>query len=82
VLNELLAYIDLQAPEARSAPAAGLMMTYALCGFANFGSLGIMIGGLATLARSAATRSFRWRENHVSGTLATCVAGSSWVFVY
>ena len=25
-------------------------MLYALCGFANFGSLGIMIGGLATMA--------------------------------
>ena len=27
-----------------------LMMTYAMCGFANLGSLGIMIGGLATMA--------------------------------
>ena len=51
VLNELLAYIDLgQLPESELAPRSRLIMTYALCGFANFGSLGIMIGGLATMA--------------------------------
>ena len=50
VLNELLAYIDLaKLPEGALSPRSRLMMTYALCGFANFGSLGIMIGGLATL---------------------------------
>jgi CNT family concentrative nucleoside transporter len=27
-----------------------LIMTYALCGFANFGSLGIMLGGLGAMA--------------------------------
>ena len=36
-------------------------MTYALCGFANFGSLGIMIGGLGTMcARAARRRSWIW----------------------
>ncbi len=49
VLNELLAYVDLaKLPEGALSPRSRLMMTYALCGFANFGSLGIMIGGLAT----------------------------------
>src|SRR4029079_756305 len=50
ILNELIAYAQLavltsDALDARSR----LIMLYALCGFANFGSLGIMIGGLATM---------------------------------
>ena len=50
VLNELFAYIDLAKlpPEALS-PRTRLILTYALCGFANLGSLGIMVGGLTTL---------------------------------
>ena len=50
VLNELIAYLDLAqlAPGALS-DRSRLLMTYALCGFANFGSLGIMLGGLSAL---------------------------------
>ena len=49
-MNELFAYIDLAKlpPEALS-PRTRLILTYALCGFANLGSLGIMVGGLTTL---------------------------------
>lgn len=48
VLNELIAYIDLVgAGGAGLSPHSRLVMVYALCGFANFGSLGIMIGGLS-----------------------------------
>jgi CNT family concentrative nucleoside transporter len=78
VLNELLAYIDLaRLPAGTLSPRSNLMMTYALCGFANFGSLGIMIGGLATMApeRRDEIVSLGWKTI-VSGTLATCVAGS------
>jgi concentrative nucleoside transporter, CNT family len=78
VLNELIAYIDLAklAPDALE-PRSRLIMTYALCGFANFGSLGIMIGGLATMApeRRAEIVSLGGRTI-VSGTLATCIAGA------
>ena len=51
VLNELIAYVDLSklAPDALD-PRSRLIMLYAMCGFANFGSLGIMIGGLGTMA--------------------------------
>ena len=51
VLNELIAYLDLVnlAPGALSGHSR-LIMTYALCGFANFGSLGIMLGGLGAMA--------------------------------
>jgi len=78
VLNELLAYIDLaKLPEDALSPRSRLMMTYALCGFANFGSLGIMIGGLATLAPERRDEIVSLGgKTIVSGTLATCVAGS------
>src|ERR1700741_2848608 len=51
VLNELIAYVDLSklGPDALDARSR-LIMLYAMCGFANFGSLGIMIGGLGTMA--------------------------------
>jgi CNT family concentrative nucleoside transporter len=78
VLNELVAYIDLaKLPEDALSPRSRLMMTYALCGFANLGSLGIMIGGLATIApERRAEIAFLGGKTIVSGTLATCVAGS------
>ncbi|HEY7675364.1 MAG TPA: nucleoside transporter C-terminal domain-containing protein [Burkholderiales bacterium] len=78
VLNELIAYLDLaKLPEAALSPRSRLMMTYALCGFANFGSLGIMIGGLATMAPERRDEIVALgAKTIVSGTLATCVAGS------
>lgn len=51
VLNEFLAYLDLATVDtAALAPRSRLIITYALCGFANLGSLGIMIGGLIAMA--------------------------------
>lgn len=51
VLNELLAYLELSRLEAGIlSERSRVIMTYALCGFANFGSVGILIGGLGTLA--------------------------------
>ncbi|TMH88040.1 MAG: nucleoside:proton symporter [Betaproteobacteria bacterium] len=78
VLNELLAYVDLaRLPESALSPRSRLMMTYALCGFANFGSLGIMIGGLATMAPERRDEIVSLGGKTIlSGTLATCVAGS------
>jgi CNT family concentrative nucleoside transporter len=78
VLNELLAYLDLaRLPQGTLSPRSSLMMTYALCGFANFGSLGIMIGGLATMAPERRDEIVSLGGKTIaSGTLATCVAGS------
>jgi CNT family concentrative nucleoside transporter len=78
VLNELIAYIDLAGlPEGALAPRSRLVMTYALCGFANFGSLGIMIGGLATMAPERRGEIVRLgARTLVSGTLATLIAAS------
>ena len=52
-------------------------MLYAMCGFANFGSLGIMIGGLATMApeRRDDVVSLGFKSI-VSGTLSTCLIGA------
>jgi concentrative nucleoside transporter, CNT family len=49
VLNEYLAYVDLVSKHGDMSERSKVLMTYALCGFANFGSLGIMIGGLGTV---------------------------------
>ena len=49
VLNEMIAYIELASLEDKLSDTSQLILLYALCGFANFGSLGILIGGLSTL---------------------------------
>ena len=54
VLNELFAYSDMKAAFDRDpnflSPRSALLATYALCGFANFASIGIQIGGISVLA--------------------------------
>src|SRR6202008_1022803 len=53
VLNEFIAYFDMsQLPADALNPHSRIILTFALCSFANFGSLGIMIGSLGTLAPS------------------------------
>ncbi|ESQ15558.1 MAG: hypothetical protein N838_08275, partial [Thiohalocapsa sp. PB-PSB1] len=73
VLNELLAYLQLASlPDDALSERSRLIMTYALCGFANFGSLGIMIGGLGTLAPERRTEIVDLGLRSIlSGTLAT-----------
>jgi CNT family concentrative nucleoside transporter len=78
VLNEFLAYLRLAAlPEGALSHRSALIMTYALCGFANFGSLGILIGGLSTMVpeRSNEVVGLGMRSI-VAGTLATCCTGA------
>jgi CNT family concentrative nucleoside transporter len=78
VLNELIAYLDLArvAPTGLSAESR-LIMTYALCSFANFGSLGIMIGGLAVIAPERRSEVVELGlKSIVSGTLATCLTAA------
>ena len=50
VLNELIAYSRLGAIKATLDPRTFTIATYALCGFANFSSIGIQIGGIGALA--------------------------------
>jgi CNT family concentrative nucleoside transporter len=78
VLNEFIAYVDLAhlPPDALDARSR-LIMTYALCGFANFGSLGILIGGMGAMVpeRRAEIVALGLRSI-LSGTLATCMSGA------
>jgi len=78
ILNELIAYVDLsKLPEGALSPRSLLIMTYAMCGFANPGSLGIMIGGMGTMepGRREEIVSLGFRSI-VAGTLATCMTGA------
>ena len=59
VLNEFVAYAKLGGMT-HLTPHSRLILTYALCGFANFGSLGILIGGLGRWCRSGGRRWWRW----------------------
>ncbi|MEQ1930650.1 MAG: nucleoside transporter C-terminal domain-containing protein [Parvularculaceae bacterium] len=77
-VNELVAYVKMsQVPEGTFSERTVLIIVYSLCGFANFSSLGIVIGGLTALAPD--------RRNDVivlapraliSGTLATLMTGA------
>jgi CNT family concentrative nucleoside transporter len=77
VLNELVAYLDLASMSGIS-ERSRLLMTYALCGFANFGSLGIMIGGMGTMCpeRRGEIVSLGLKSI-VAGTLATCLTAAT-----
>jgi len=78
VLNELLAYLNLKAlPADALSERSKLIMTYAMCGFANFGSLGIMLGGLTTMAPERRVEIVGLgMKSIVSGTVATCLTGA------
>jgi CNT family concentrative nucleoside transporter len=52
VLNEFIAYTDLAQLRGALQPKSELIATYALCGFANLGSIGVQIGGIGVLAPS------------------------------
>jgi CNT family concentrative nucleoside transporter len=82
VLNEFLAYQDLSRliAERALAPRSAVIASYALCGFANFGSLAILLGGLGGLAPGRRPDVARFGLRSIlSGSLATfmtaCVAG-------
>ena len=78
ILNELLAYIDLsRLPQEALSPKSVLIMTYAMCGFANPGSLGIMIGGMGTMAPGRREEIVALGvRSIIAGTLATCMTGA------
>jgi CNT family concentrative nucleoside transporter len=78
VLNEFIAYVDMaRLPAEALAPRSRLIMTYCLCGFANFGSLGILIGGLATMVPERRDEIVALgARSIISGTLATLMTGA------
>lgn len=78
ILNELLAYLELaHLPDGTLSPRSVLIMTYAMCGFANPGSLGIMIGGMGTMTPERRDEIVALGiRSIVAGTLATCMTGA------
>src|SRR5439155_5500122 len=78
ILNELLAFIDMaKLPAAALDARSRLIMAYALTSFANFGSLGILIGGLGSLAPERRDEVVNLGLNAIlAGTLATCMTGA------
>ena len=70
VLNELVAYIDMaNLPSGALSAKSQLILTYAMCGFANLGSLGILIGGMTAMTPVH-------RKNILDLGLRTIVAGT------
>jgi concentrative nucleoside transporter, CNT family len=78
ILNELIAYVDLsKLGGGELDPRSRLIMLYAMCGFANFGSLGIMIGGLGTMAPARRDEiNSLGLKSILSGTITTCLMGA------
>jgi CNT family concentrative nucleoside transporter len=77
VINELVAYVELSKLTELS-ERSRVLLTYALCGFANFGSLGIMIGGLGTMCPERRTEVVALGlKSIVAGTLATCLTAAT-----
>jgi CNT family concentrative nucleoside transporter len=79
VLNEFIAYLDLaRLPAEQLSPRSRLLLTYALCGFANFGSLGIMLGGLDALlpAERRAELAALGAKSVLAGLLSTCLTAA------
>jgi CNT family concentrative nucleoside transporter len=84
VLNELIAYFQFsQLPADALSERSKIIMTYAMCGFANFGSLGIMIGGLASVVPEKRQEIVGLgMKSILSGTLATLMTGAVVGIVY
>jgi CNT family concentrative nucleoside transporter len=78
ILNELLAFLEMaKLPAEALDPRSRLIMTYALSSFANFGSLGILLGGLGSLAPERRDEIVGLgMKALVAGTLATCMTGA------
>jgi CNT family concentrative nucleoside transporter len=84
ILNEFVAYISLgnmKAAHTIQDPKSLLIATYALCGFANFASIGIQIGGISQLAPNQRRNLTELGvKSLIGGTIAClmcgCIAGA------
>lgn len=74
-----IAYMDMaQLPADALGARSRLIMTYSLCGFANFGSLGILIGGMAAMVPERRDEIVALGlRSIVAGTLATLMTGAA-----
>ncbi len=78
VLNELIAYAEMsKLPADTLTERSRLIMTYALCGFANFSSIGITIGGIAAMVPERRPDIIELAPKAMlAGSLATCLSGA------
>ncbi len=81
VINEVIGYIDLQGlmadPNVNLSPKSIIIATYALCGFSNFSSIGIQIGGISSLAPSQRpTLTELGVKALIGGTIACFITGA------
>ena len=76
-LNEIFAYDALAANADALSPRSRLILTYAACGFANFSSVGILVGGLIAVAPSSREEILQLAPRAlISGTLAPLMTGA------
>ncbi len=78
VLTEFVAFLQLaDIPAAEMTDRTRIITAHAICGFANFGSMGILIGGLTIIepARRSTFLDLAWKTL-LAGTLATCLSGA------
>jgi concentrative nucleoside transporter, CNT family len=80
IINEFVAYLDLKDQLTTLSPRAVAISTYALCGFANFSSIAIQVGGIGTIAPSRRKDlALLGIRSLIGGTLAcfmtACIAG-------
>ena len=77
ILNELIAYLQFAESGANLSAQTRIILTYALCGFTNFGSFGILIGGLGVLVPERRGELLRLAPRTlIAGTLVSCLTGA------
>jgi CNT family concentrative nucleoside transporter len=77
VVNEFVAYLDLARTGEALSPRSRLIATYALCGFANFGSVGIMVGGMTAMCPERRGDIVRLgMPSLVAASIACCMMGA------
>jgi CNT family concentrative nucleoside transporter len=80
ILNEFVGYLDLIAAKGQISERSTILATYALCGFSNFSSIAIQLGGIGTMAPEKRPILAKYgMYSLIGGTLAcymtACIAG-------
>ena len=77
VLNEFIAYLSLADMQSQLSDRTIIIASYALCGFANFGSIGLIVGAMSIISpnRQSDFASLGFKSM-VGGTLATIITGA------
>lgn len=78
IINEFVSYLELAASGgAGLSDRSRLILTYALCGFTNLGSVGIMVGGMSAMCPERRTDIVKLGlPSLISGTIACCMTGA------